>query len=148
MPFEELARHEAAHAVIARLVGVEVRVATIGPDGPRISTRYHPDEIAIDARSALVDLAGVCMERESPPARADIRNASRRCGKIVRARHDADTMTAAALETEAAILFGRFGIRAAALVDDNRALIDAVAAALIRRGELTGDQVDAIIRRT
>lgn len=70
----------------------------------------------------------------------------RRCRKIVMARHDTDTMTAA-LETEATVLLAQLAVTAAELVDSNRDLIDAIAAALLEHGEPDGGAVDRIVEQ-
>jgi hypothetical protein len=72
--------------------------------------------------------------------------AKRRCRKIVMARHDTDTMTAA-LETEAAVLLAQLAVTAAELVDSNRDLIDAIAAALLEHAEPDGGAVDRIVEQ-
>ena len=109
-----------------------------------MKTRCRSDELAIDARLVLVDLAGLATEQQTGPAETDIKNAMRRCRKIVMERHDTDEMTAA-LETEAGVLFAQLAVRAAELVDNNRQAIDAVATVLLERGTLTGSEIDAIL---
>ena len=137
------ARHESSHAVIARLLGVEVSFASI-ESRPQVRTRCRSDELAIDARLVLVDLAGLATERQTGPAETDIKNAMRRCRKIAMDQSGTDTMTTA-LEIEAAILFVQLAVRAAELVDNNRQAIDAVATVLLERGTLTGSEIDAIL---
>ena len=137
------ARHESSHAVIARLLDVGVSLASIA-NRPQVRTRCRSDELAIDARLALIDLAGLATEQQTGPAETDIGNAMRRCRKIAMDRAGADRMTAD-LEVQSAILFAQLGVRVAALVDEHAELIDRVAGALLERGELTGDQVDAIM---
>jgi hypothetical protein len=127
-----------------------LRCATPGSaeDGSSVGTRYPAtEEAAVLERLALIDLAGVATEQEITPCEGDIKNAMAGIRKIVLARDGADPMTAVEVEVEVATLFAQLGYRAAALVDDNRDLIDSVARALLDRGELTGDQVDAIMGR-
>ena len=100
--------------------------------------------MAVDARFALIDLAGLAMEQDTKPARTDIANAVRRCRQVTMDQAGANTMTAD-LEVAAAILFAQLGTKAAALVDENAELIGRVAAALLEYGELDGDAIDRIM---
>jgi hypothetical protein len=81
------ALHEAAHATIAKLVGIEVVSVSIDESNPHVRTRYRPgrtvaERIAALERLAVVDLAGTAIE--PPPASAgDERNARRRIEQII-----------------------------------------------------------------
>jgi hypothetical protein len=88
-------------------------------------------------RRAIIDLCDMVIEADlqSLAASADRQNAFDRCREIVDLNEDGD----------AAQLLRRMAQRAAALVASKREMIDRLAHRLDEVGELTGDEVDAVL---
>ena len=61
------AHHEAAHAVVARVLGVHVVSVTID----NVRTRYRANDDAAHVAEAVIALAGACAERQSNLLPAD-----------------------------------------------------------------------------
>jgi hypothetical protein len=118
-----VAIHESAHAVIARVLGQPVlRVA------PRLTTYQASPRSARDFyRAALVTLAG--------PAAED-RSGAPTCSTAMHHLDAAGGGMMAPVKREAE-----------RLVRENWDAIERVAEALIERGELSGDEVDALLAR-
>jgi hypothetical protein len=55
------AHHEAAHAVVARVLGVQVVSVAIG----NVRTRYRANDDSAHLAEAVIALAGACAERQS-----------------------------------------------------------------------------------
>ena len=87
-----IALHEAGHATVARLLGIEVTAVSVDPDDAYVTTRHRRGGdagpgVAILERLAIVDLVGTVIE--PPPASAtDQENAMRRCAEVVRLKLD------------------------------------------------------------
>jgi len=138
-----IARHESSHAITARMLGIEVVKVSLDP--PLCRTRWHGSDESAAEKLALVDMADICSEKEMADASADIKSVTNRCRQMAM---DANAdMTAAEVEIETAILFWQLGVRAAGLVDDHADTIDAVAAELVKHGELDGDAIDRIMEQ-
>jgi hypothetical protein len=63
------ARHEAAHAIAARVLGIEVIGVCLAPDRSYLRTRYRigvtaAERIDVLKRLAIIDLVGVVIERD------------------------------------------------------------------------------------
>ena len=151
--------HEAAHAVIARVLDLEVVRAAAGKDAG-VLTRSRLSRMATAAevmatleRLALVDLSGPVAERRHlgdacsadelrDAASADEANALSRARGIVLERK---VKSVDALRIEAAELVEKLRARAASLVEENWPAIERVASALSGGEPLTGVAIDALI---
>jgi hypothetical protein len=124
-----IAFHEAGHAVVALALGSKVRVVEIGPR-PHAHCAHRTE-----TNKAITALAGDLAEQRACPwspwdAEVDFRVA---CDT---AEHLAPAAPAEALE--------RFLDQARALLDRHWREVEAVAAALLGRGKLTGKEIDAL----
>jgi hypothetical protein len=144
-----VATHEAGHCVAARVLNLVVRRASASEDDPGVITRYRvdvpPAELAATLEKLiLVDLAGPLAEyrvtgrSDGHAWLADERNALSRALRLLGLDH-------AELDDSPAELVERLRPRAAALVAENWAQIERVAAALAAGGVLTQSDVDALI---
>jgi ATP-dependent Zn protease len=127
-----VAFHEAGHAVVALALGSKVRVVEIGPR-PHAHCAHRTE-----ANKAIVALAGDLAERRACPlspwgADVDFRVA------FDAAEHLAPSAPHQALEA--------FRDQARALLDRHWRAVEAVAAALLDAGKLTGDEIDALFAR-
>jgi hypothetical protein len=136
------ALHEAAHAVIARHLGVMVLHAIAEGDNPHVRTRspWGPDDVTkvkTLERQAIIDLADAAVEDDpkSEAASADIANAIKRCEQIIDVVGRGD----------AAKLLSGLAERAAEIVIKHRPEIDRLAERLAEAGEMSGEQIDAIL---
>lgn len=143
-----VAIHEAGHATIARMLGIEVVRASAKPGAAAVRTRYKiGGSTAAEAAETIealivVDLAGATAEQratgrsEPGAARADERNALRRALRL-------SLWTNTRLD-EAAELVERSRPKAATLVEQHWPAIEAVAGALADDQVLTGSEIDAL----
>jgi hypothetical protein len=134
---EEIARHEAAHAVVARALGIQVLLATAGEDA-RVRTRYQDRDLE---KIVTIDLAGLAMDASPEAASQDLRNATEHAERVVLMRHGTDRLTPD-LRDEVTALVGRLRSTASTMVKENSAAIERVAAALAK-GDLDQAGVDA-----
>ena len=130
-----VARHEAAHAVIALRLGIAVDTINLDPDSAHVVTRHRRGRTRADqakalANLAVVDLVGHVIEPEY--GAADMRNAKDCCEQITRLRHcvgDGAPLTPELADEARRLLVG-LRAHAAALVEKHRAEIEQLAAAL------------------
>jgi ATP-dependent Zn protease len=133
-----IAYHEAGHAVIGLKLGCVVRSATIRPRYSSLGSADVQPEGAVDAGTAMikVDLAGPLAERlVSPHSFFDLINRGSRTDWLSAwkaARRDDDVILDLIHETRA-------------LVQQNREAIVRVAAALLERETLTGDDLCSLM---
>ena len=158
----EVALHESAHAVVARLLGFEVLTASVARSaGEHGRVKWEVPERAPDLRelSLCVSAAGVLAERRGRPSRADHQPISLHilaaCGfpvgdlgagdrelsePDVASLADEHGMTRDAIRQEADCvvrgLFEKSGVWSA---------VEAVARELVRHGTLTGSEIDLVI---
>lgn len=152
-----VAVHEAGHATIARVLGLDVRRVSAGDD-PGVITRFpvrvsQPQWAKIVAGLLLVDLAGCSAERHATGTepdgkawQADRRNAISRALRLVLDEHqlDDDELNDSHRD-EAEAIVAALRPTAAALVERHWSKIERVAAALADRRILTGSDVDALM---
>jgi hypothetical protein len=139
------ALHEAGHAVIARLLDLEVTKASAGTDAG-VRTRWQMTEGNLE-RATLVDLAGAFSELHALRERwrSDERNALSRALRIVLLRRGLrDEQLTDEMRAEAAELVEQLRTEAEKLVADNWPAIGRVAFALADH-PLTQREVDALI---
>ncbi len=154
-----VAIHEAAHATIARVLGLNVKRAAARPGDARVVTKYRVNVPKAQwaqtvSKLLLVDLAGCSAERRAtgkfPDGKAwqaDRRNAiSRALRLVVLDEHqlDDDELNDSHRD-EAEAIVAALRPTAAALVEEPWAQIERVAAALADRRILTGSDVDALM---
>jgi hypothetical protein len=130
MPLNQTALHEAAHAVVARVLGVRVVRATVDP--PCVRTKQGVSEDDLE-RLIIVDLAAMAVDSSAYACVPDEENASRRCREIVRLRHRLAMDAIMAPGIHAAIL-RRQRSYAFALVHKHQAAVQRVAEALAEVG--------------
>jgi ATP-dependent Zn protease len=153
-----IAAHEAGHAVVSRLLGVSV-VRASAADDPSVRTkvRYLRSSTADYAKALqaliIIDLAGALAETQVGKAadegasQTDERTAFSRMLRIVLDENNLeDDELDDGLRREARARVERLRRRAAALVEQNMPAIERVAAALGEGRELTGDEIDALVR--
>jgi hypothetical protein len=133
-----IATHEAGHAVIARMLGVEIVHSTAAGDVPCTRTRYRGDTPQTLAKLGIVDLAGPMAEWHYLRSAwcTDLENAMGRARRI-----------AALNGEEATELLHQMRIEALALVQENWPAIERVADALAHAKSLTQADVDVLIGR-
>jgi hypothetical protein len=137
--------HEAGHAVVARLVDLEVTKAMAGKDAG-VRTRWRMTEIDLQ-KAILVDLAGQLAALHGLRERwqTDERNALSRALRVVLMHHGLrDEQLTDELRGEAAELVEQLRAEATTLVADNWAAIGRVAFALADH-PLTQAEVDALL---
>jgi hypothetical protein len=137
--------HEAAHAVAARRLGIQVLAASAS----NVRTRYRDTPQAAE-HLALVDLAGGEAEIQHLRRTAwlvDEQQASERVLRLVHRRLGlgAGAPVTAAHRREASALFYEFCGKASDLVKQNWAAIERVAAELADGKVLTGADIDALM---
>lgn len=155
---DAVAFHEAAHAVVAAVLGrgdhVQVVYASAKPEKYGVRTRWRggseEERAATQAVLAIVDMAGVIGELRHLRENAwlsDARNASARCVAVVRARRGlpADAPVDE-LRVAARQLFDELRGKAETLVAEYWPEIRRVAAALAERGELSGAEIEGLVR--
>jgi len=151
--FDLIALHESGHAVVARLVGVQV-VSAVAGDDPGVRTRYKPattaaEDVATNEKLALVDLAGAAAEwmRLREGWKTDERSAMGRALGIVILRRGLarDAEVTSEMREEAVELVERLRVQAVEMVEKNLPLIVRVAGALAAGATLSGPEVDALI---
>jgi hypothetical protein len=130
----EIAIHEAGHIVVARLLGVPIRSATMEP--PQIITANRSGKLAL-RHDVLVDLSGPLASGSGEAI--DHVNALWRCRKIVAIEKRAPK------PAEAARLRRNLAAIARRLVRENAPAIKKVALALDAKGELSQGEIDALI---
>ena len=141
--------HEAAHAVVARILGAEILRAAAGKDAV-VTTRHRrgstaAEEAASAAKSALISLAGPAAERRWAGA-IDARNAADHALRIVQLRRglDGGAEVTAEVRREVAAVLEKLRRQAESLVSEAGPLIDRVAAAFAD-GPLSQAQIDALL---
>jgi hypothetical protein len=147
-----IATHEAAHAVIASVVGLKITGISIDPHDPHVKTRHRigstpVEQAVILTHLALTDLAGTVVEEQVEPRIADERNALERCIEIVALRHGGveKSKHTALMHAEAYDLRQRLRSQARVLVDANLRAIERLAAALADGKVLDQAQIDELI---
>jgi hypothetical protein len=171
----QIARHEAAHAVIGDLLGVQrLESVSLGAPGRDGVARFSADPTVPLTRAALeamvvTGLAGRAMDELSGAANvlaggapgSDLAMATSLVAALHRAFGLGDSLITVGDPVEAAALLRfdsalretvegdlqRLYARAQALVRAHRAEIETIAAALVRRRFLTGDQARAVLKR-
>src|SRR4029077_20751062 len=101
-----VAKHEAAHAVVARALGIQV-VHAIAGDHPNVRTGYRPSDTE---KVVAVDLAGLAVDFSTDDAiEKDMTNARKRAREAVALRHGLaeDAALTPALRNEADELLAR-----------------------------------------
>jgi hypothetical protein len=136
-----ICQHEAAHAVVARALGIQVTHAT-AVDRPHVKTRYRTCDLE---KVVAVDLAGVAMDTSPEAIAADMSNAQRNARQAVLVRHGLaeDAAMPPSLESEVTELLSRQRAAAADLVTEHRNSIDRVASALADGAPLNQTEIDA-----
>jgi hypothetical protein len=140
-----IALHEAGHAVVARLLDLEVTRVAAGTDAG-VRTRFQVTEGNLQ-KLILVDLAGQLAELHDLRERwqEDERNALSRALRIVLLRRGLrDEELTDELRAEAAAMVAQLRAEAAKMVGDNWAAISRVAFALADH-PLTQREVDALL---
>jgi hypothetical protein len=140
-----IALHEAGHAVVARLLDLEVTRVAAGTDAG-VRTRYQMTEGSLQ-KAIVVDLAGALSELHAlrEQWRSDERNALSRALRIVLLRRGLrDEQLTDEMRAEAAELVEQLRAEAETLVGDNWAAIGRVAFALADH-PLTQREVDALL---
>jgi ATP-dependent Zn protease len=147
--WEHIAYHEAGHAVIALVLGYKVGKVTIKPKpftlgnvemevGEASSDRC----VDRDAADIKIDLAGSLAERlvNHSPLNELIEQGSR--GDWLSVRRTARQLNT---QREAEILIVMLALETAALVQQHKEAIGRVAAALLERETLTGDDIKSLV---
>jgi hypothetical protein len=151
-----VALHEAGHAVVARLGGIQVVSAAAGDDAG-VRTRYRPattatEDMSINERLVLIDLAGAAAEwlRLREVWATDEQSALRRSLAIVILRRglSRDVEVTSEMREEAAELVERLRVQVADLVEKNRPLIVRVYGALAGGRTLTQADIDELMQET
>jgi hypothetical protein len=140
-----IALHEAGHAVVARLLDLEVTKVAAGMDAG-VRTRYQLTEGNLE-KAIIVDLAGQLAELHGLQERwqTDERNALSRALRIVLLRRGLrDDQLTDELRADAETLVAQLRAEAETLVGDNWAAIGRVAFALADH-PLTQREVDALL---
>ena len=78
------ALHEAAHATVARLLGIPVVEASAVLPSPCVRTRHRIAELE---KITMVDLAGLCVDTTPEAIETDLANAKQHAQRLVRMRH-------------------------------------------------------------
>ena len=164
---EATAIHEAAHAVVAHVLGLRVTRASITADNCAVLTVARKSYTPLAKASTLekfilVDLAGQAAETQLGDAklsgttddiatgsRIDEANAEQRALQLILLSHrlPEDTESTDALQTEAKVLVDDLRSWAAALVAQNWPTIERVAAALLEHDYLDEDKLEVIAGR-
>jgi hypothetical protein len=147
------AAHESGHAVVSRLLGIEIIRARAreGDAGVRTRFRFGPtaaESAATLEKLALVDLAGQaaeCRSLRGAEWATDEANAVSRALRIVLLRHGSEELTDA-LRVEAAELLASLRATVGALVEISWPAIERVAGALEAGEELAQAEIDSLIR--
>jgi hypothetical protein len=137
----QIARHESAHCCIARILKIEVVLATIDKRAPHIKTRWRDNTAAILKRLAVVDLAATVIGDDPTRCRADERNSIARCMEIVAGEDEPQMRHWPAARR----LKERMRAVARRLVQRHATKIERVAAELMRKGRLGQREIDALI---
>lgn len=148
-----VALHEAAHAVTARVLGVQVVHAIAAGDNPHVRTRFRRSRTREETINSLkrlvaVDLAGPVIEEDpnSEAAETDRCHAFARTKKVIALK---DGVAVDELDdiqlADASALYQHLAKEAAALVKDSWPLIARLAHRLDELGEMSGAQVDVIL---
>ncbi|MGO9049545.1 MAG: hypothetical protein ACLP19_05230 [Xanthobacteraceae bacterium] len=140
----QICAHEAAHATIARLLGVEVIQATADPADPHVRTRFQ-NTVPMLAKLATIDLAGAAMEEGHGHGEADEANAAARCAQMVGMAFDGDPFEV--LQQKSSVLLEELRADAKRLVARHVSEIAIVTAALAERGQLNQAEIDALLLR-
>ncbi len=149
-----IALHEAAHATVARLLGVRVKHAIAAGDYPHVTTLTprkdgDPDELANwQRRLAVIDFAGAIVEDDPNGAAAvtDRENAFARSRQAIALEDGVNVEKLDDIQLEdASALYQHLAAEAAALVKANFPLVARVAFRLEDLGELSGSAVDAVL---
>jgi hypothetical protein len=135
-----IARHEACHAVVARVLGIQVKEAVTG-ERPHVTTRYQECDLE---KVVTVDLAGLAMDSTPEAVAKDMRNAQQRAREAVLVRHGHD-LAEDQLEAEATELLARKRAEAADIVFKHDAEVGRVAAALASGATLGQAGIDDAI---
>jgi hypothetical protein len=131
---EEIAAHEASHAVVARFLQIPVRYASLDP--PQIETDCEWTQLNY-RRSVVIDLAGYSMTNSG--GEIDEQHALLRCRKVVAMRYHPGN------RSSAMILKKRLRAVADRLVREHKGTIERVAGELLRRGRLEQAEIDEVI---
>lgn len=149
---EHTARHEAGHAVVSHVLGVRVDSVTVQPDGDTLGLTSHAGTIADEVVEALLELRphqivdfgsvrrGAAIAVAGALAAGDLVGSSsdmERAERLARCAHGGDAKLGA--------LFINYVVRFAdAIVTAHQRQIDAVAAALLERRTLDGNEFRAV----
>jgi hypothetical protein len=138
------AYHEAAHSVVARVVGLRLAHATI--DGrPHVRSLHRSDDGDALFRLGVTDLAATFGEPDETARATDERRAYGRAQRIVLGRMAFDeAYDGLPAATEAVVAEMREV--AERLMRQNMGMVERVAAELLRLGKLDQRQVDAVMR--
>lgn len=139
------ATHEAAHCVVARLVGLPVVSASAALPEPCVRTRHRP--LYDLEKVAQVALAGLAVDSAPEAIEADLRNARQYAGQLVLIRRGLSGRVKLTdeLNTEVAELVERLRASSAALVEENRDAVDRVASALMTGATMNQADIDEAI---
>jgi hypothetical protein len=118
---KEIAKHEAAHAVVARALGIEVVHATAAAKDAHVKTRCRASPATLE-KLAIVDLAGLAVDYSRAACEMDLRNATNHAQRVVLMRHGlAEDGLTDELRAEAAELVERLRVSAGAKSGRDRA---------------------------
>jgi hypothetical protein len=138
------ALHEAAHAVIAKVVGLRVASASIRPGNTRVKTLHRSDDADADWRLGTVSLAPLTIEPDPGRCASDQRNAFRHAQKVALASMAFDEAYTGLPAAAKEVLEEMHEI-AARLVHENIETIGVVAAMLSRHGVLDEAAIDRLV---
>jgi phosphate uptake regulator len=141
------ATHEAAHATVARLLGLPVVSATAALPKPLVRTLHRP-LVSLDLeKEAKVALVGLALDSTPEGIEADLRNARQYAGQLVLIRHGlaGGVKLTEELKAEVAELMERLRISSAALVEENKDAVDRVARVLMTGATMNQTDIDAAI---
>ena len=128
---EHVAYHEAGHAIVALALGSKVRSVSIAPSLTRCAHRRGTPH------NAIVALAGNLAEQRGCPGSNFDAFVDLRCAlDVAESLQPADPLA----------LLQKFLDQADELLDERWGQVETIAAALLQRQRLTGDEIDALVR--
>ena len=135
------ALHEAAHT-IGKIVGLRIKRASINP--PKVTTLHHRDDVDAPWRLGTMDLAATIIEADSERCAGDERRAYA-CAKEIALGSMAFDETFSDLDAATTEIVAEMREIAGRLVAENSETIGIVAAVLARDGELSEEQINALV---